>query len=458
MNAASTEWLRERLSEYATRYGIPGASAAIIHGGECGTAATGLLNLETRVATSTDALFQIGSITKTFTATLALQLLEQNRIALEDPVRRHLPYFRVASDEISETVTIRQLLTHTSGIDGDYFPDTGSDTACVEKYVRACTELGQIHDPDEGISYCNAGPIAIAAMLQELTGKSWDVLLQEKIVKPLGLKQTITDYARFPHYRVAVGHLSDPVSKKLKVASRIHLPRGMGPTGATLHMSAPDLAQFGRLFLEGGKVCDGPTIIEKETIELSLQQRAAWQIAPWTGMGMGLGWLLYRWDGHDVFGHDGGTIGQHSFLRIMPEANLVVALLTNGGPAKDLYTALFRDAFGTFADTRLPTAPAAIPLSDFETGRVLGRYANKSTVATVAMTDGQLRLRTEPRQLTDVFQEEDRELLPISPQACRIAAPDRETPEIAVFHQFDAADGHARYLTLNYRDLLLDQK
>lgn len=458
MRDALTTWLAECLNDYAAQYGIPGASAAIIKDGQCAAAATGLLNRDTRVAATPDSLFQIGSITKTFTATLALQLVERKQIALDDPVRKYLPDFRVASEDISNTVTIRQLLTHTSGIDGDFFPDTGTDSDCIERYVRSCADLGQIHAPDDGISYCNAGPIVIAAMLQRLTGRSWDMLLQDNILAPLGLRHTMTDYANFPLYRVAVGHLPDATSNSLAVAARLHLPRGMGPTGATMHMSAPDLVHFGKLFLDSGRAPDGTVILQEETIALSRRQRAAWHGAQWSGMGMGLGWLLYRWGGHDVFGHDGGTIGQYSSLRIMPEANLVVALLTNGGPAKDLYTALFRDAFADLANTRLPPAPRTIPLSDFDTTRVVGSYRNKSTIATVVMTDGQLRMKTDLLQLNDVFKGDDRALLPIGPDACKVVTPKTESAEIVVFHRFDEADGHARYLTLNYRDLLLDQK
>ena len=455
MNAeARTLWLAERLTDYATHYGVPGAVAAIHHDGRSYEVATGTLNAATRVAVTRDSLFQIGSITKTFTATLVLQLVERGRVRLDDPVRLHLPWFAVASEDVTRSVTLRHLLTHTSGIDGDFFPDTGADSDCIEKYVRACAGLGQVHAPDECVSYCNAAFIVLGAMLEHITGQTWGALLQQRILQPLGLTRSTADYAQLPLYRVAVGHLPNKETKQLEVARRIHLPPGMGPTGSTLHMSAGDLARFGEAFLDGGRAPEGTRILDAQTVALSREVYATWPTSPWTGMAMGLGWLLYTWDGRSVFGHDGATIGQASYLRIMPDANLVVTLLTNGGPAKNLYNALFRDIFAELADTQLPQPPKIMDPSAFDAARVIGTYENKSTVARILLAGGELRVQTTVRELTDVVSGETWPLVPIAPNACRIANPATETAELAVFHHFDAGAGRARFATLNHRDLL----
>ena len=448
-------WLADRLTDYATHYGITGAAVAIHHDGHSYEAATGTLNLATRVAVTRDSLFQIGSITKTFTATLVLQLLEQGRVRLDDPVCLHLPGFAIASEEVAHSVTVRHLLTHTSGIDGDFFPDTGTDSDCIEKYLRACAGLGQIHAPDECVSYCNAAFVALGAMLEQITGRRWDELLQQRILRPLGLTHSTADYAKLPRYRVAVGHLPNKETKQSEVATRIHLPRGMGPTGSTLHTSAGDLARFGKAFLDGAHTSDGTRILGDDIVCLSRREYATWPTAPWTGMAMGLGWLLYAWEGHSVFGHDGATIGQASYLRIMPDANLVVTLLTNGGPARNLCNALFRDLFAELADTRLPQPPRAIDPATFDATRVLGIYENKSTVARVFLNpQRELTLQTTVRELTDVVSGETRILVPIAANACRIVNPAMETADLVVFHHFDAGEGRARFVTLNHRDLL----
>jgi CubicO group peptidase (beta-lactamase class C family) len=440
-------WLPGLLKTQRARTGIPGAAIAILHRGELIEAADGVLNLSTGVEATPDSLFQIGSISKTFTATLVLQLVEQGRIGLDDPVRKHLPWFSVASPELSERVTIRHLLSHTSGIDGDWFPDTGTDSDCIEKYVRGCADLGQIHPAGEGPSYTNAGPIILAAMLRELTGKTWDAQLCENILEPLNAQRMTTDFAELPRYRVAVGHLPDPESKQPAVPKHLHLPRGMGPTGSTLHASAADLARFGATFLPGAKT----KLLRDETIARSREVQGRWPTALWQRMSMGLGWLLYDWDGHALFGHDGATVGQYGFLRIAPHADLVVALLCNGAPAKNLYYGLFREIFGKLANTRLPEVPQPIAADRFDRTPVVGTYQNKSGTAEVFVEGGELKLRATPRELTYFLTQETSTLQPVAENCCRIVNPALDFPDLVVFHHLDG--GRARYLTLNQRDL-----
>jgi len=451
MTAVSAGWLGDRLAFHAERCGIPGAAAAIIQRGRCIEAAAGKLNLETGADTTPDSLFQIGSITKVFTATLVLQLVERGRVALDDRLRRHLPWFRVASREATEAVTIAQLLSHTSGIDGDWFPDTGTGPDCIEKYARGCADLGQIHAPGDGISYTNAAPILLAAMLQEITGKSWDALLGERILVPLGAERMTTDFSALASHRVASGHLPDPRSKKLAVSKHQHLPRGMGPTGATLHSSALDLARFGEAFLRAGVTRSGARLLSESTIEGARQRVASWRTERWMHISMGLGWMLHDWSGHAIFGHDGATIGQYGFLRVAPHADLVVALLCNGGLARNLYYGLFREILAELADTDLPQASRAIDQSRFDFQRVAGTYENKFGTAEVFAGGDALKLRTTPRELAYVFGPEEWPLAPIAEDACRVENPALEVPEIIVFHRFQA--GRAQCASLNYRDL-----
>ncbi|HEX4151852.1 MAG TPA: serine hydrolase domain-containing protein [Steroidobacteraceae bacterium] len=446
-------WLSSRLTDYATQFGVVGASAAILHDGAMAEAATGSLNLSSSVAATSDSLFQIGSISKTFTTTLVLQLAEQGRLGIDDPVRKHLPYFSVASEQVSECLTLRHLLTHTNGIDGEFFADTGTDFDCIQKYVRACSGLGQVHAPGESTSYCNAAFVVLGALLEQVTGQSWDSLLRERILSPLGLRRTTTDYAELPRFRVAVGHVLDQNTERFAVSKRLHLPRGMGPTGATLHASAADLAEFGRSFVNGGCAPCGAPLLEAQSISNSLVPQADWPTTRWTQVRMGLGWQLHSWDGRMVFGHDGATFGQASYLRVMPDANLVVALLTNGGPAKNLYHALYDDIFGQWAGVKLPGAPKAPGDASFNVHRATGAYANALTQARVFVDGGQLKVKIATPQFAGVIADQIWPLAPICDDACLIGDPEQRVQDILVFHHFDATDGRARYVSLRHRDL-----
>ncbi|MEU0486390.1 serine hydrolase domain-containing protein, partial [Streptosporangium sp. NPDC006013] len=128
------ENLRERFDEAARRHGVPGAALAVWAGGELVEVATGVVNRNTGVETTTDSVFQVGSTTKVWTAALVMQLVDEGLVELDRPVRDYLPEFAVA-DGAEKAITVRHLLTHTGGFDGDLFEDTGRGDDCLDRYV-----------------------------------------------------------------------------------------------------------------------------------------------------------------------------------------------------------------------------------------------------------------------------------------------------------------------------------
>ena len=134
-------WQR-RLAELAERHRVPGAALGILRFGPGARtsvveAAYGVLNKETGVETTTDSVFQIGSMTKVWTATVVMQLVDEGLLDLDAPIVDVLPELRLADADVTKQVTMRHLLAHTSGIDGDVFTDTGRGDDCLEKYVGA---------------------------------------------------------------------------------------------------------------------------------------------------------------------------------------------------------------------------------------------------------------------------------------------------------------------------------
>src|SRR4051812_32194223 len=128
--------LQEILDKAVAGAGLPGASAAVLVDGEVIEAAAGVLNVRTGVEATTDSLFQIGSITKVYTTTLIMQLVDAGLVDIDAPVRTYIPSFRVADDAASAAITVRHLLTHTSGFDGgDFFFDGGRGDDTMERYV-----------------------------------------------------------------------------------------------------------------------------------------------------------------------------------------------------------------------------------------------------------------------------------------------------------------------------------
>lgn len=200
-------WIADRLPALIEKYDVPGAAFAVLADGEVVDGAAGGLSTTTGVGATADSVFQIGSITTVWTATLVMQLVDEGRLDLDAPVRTHLPEFRIADESAAATITTRQLLKHTAGFEGDIFTDTGVGDDCVEKYLEVLHEVPQLFPPDELFSYNNAGFCVLGRLVEVLRGKPFDVCLREHLATPLGLTHTATSPYEAILHRAAVGHL-----------------------------------------------------------------------------------------------------------------------------------------------------------------------------------------------------------------------------------------------------------
>jgi len=392
----AAHWQR-RLSTLAAKHGVPGATLGILRvrpgvADELVEAATGVLNKDTGVATTTDSLFQIGSMSKVWTATLVMQLVDEGLLDLDAPIIQVLPELQLGDPDVAKQVTMRQLLTHTSGIDGDVFTDTGRGDDCLEKYVDGLAEVGQNHPLDATWSYCNSGFSLAGRVIEKLTGKTWDQALRDRIIEPLGLQHTVTLPEEALLHRAAVGHIGEDDAEPSR-APVWGLPRSLGPAGLITSTVADALA-FAGLHLKGGVGPDGSQVLAETTVALMAEQHAELPDKYSLGDSWGLGWIRFGWDGQRLIGHDGNTIGQAAFLRVLPSEGLAVVLLTNGGKTRDLYEDLYREIFQELADVSMPTllaAPPEPPVVDLH--RHVGRYERASTLQEVLVRDGEALLR-----------------------------------------------------------------
>jgi dipeptidyl aminopeptidase/acylaminoacyl peptidase/CubicO group peptidase (beta-lactamase class C family) len=386
-------WQR-RLSELATAYRVPGAVLGIASlGAEPVLASHGVLNKDTGVEVTTDSVFQIGSITKVWTATVVMQLVDEGRLDLDAPVADVLPELRLADPDVAKRVTMRHLLTHTSGIDGDVFTDTGRGDDCLEGYVEQLGEVRQNHPLGVTFSYCNSGFTLAGRVIEKLTGQTFDQALRERLFAPLGLAHTVTLPEEALLFRAAVGHVADG-DEEPRPAPVWGLPRSAGPAGL-ITASAADVLSFATLHLAGGVASDGTRLLSEKSAAAMTEHQTDVPDPYSLGDSWGLGWIRFGWDGHRLIGHDGNTIGQSAFLRVLPEHGMAVTLLTNGGHARDLYQDLYREILAELAGVAMP-APLAPPeqAPAVETGRFVGVYERAGAHIEVLEEDGTLRLRT----------------------------------------------------------------
>src|SRR5882757_1082995 len=152
-----TDHWQRRLAELCRKHRVPGAALGILRGDELGQASFGVLDKAIGAPVADDSVFQIGSITKVWTTTLIMQLVEAGKLDLDAPVADVLPDLRLSDPDVAKRVTLRHLVTHTSGIDGDHFVDTGRGDDCVQKYVDGLDQAAQVHPLGATMSYCNAG-------------------------------------------------------------------------------------------------------------------------------------------------------------------------------------------------------------------------------------------------------------------------------------------------------------
>ncbi len=387
----SAHW-RARLAELIAKYRVPAAALGILRDGQITDIAAGVLSKATLVPATPDSLFQIGSISKIWTTTLIMQLIDEGKLTLDTPVVEIIPEFAVVDPDVSKTVTVRHLLTHTSGIDGDVFTDTGRGDDCVEKYVAQMTGVAQNHPLGATFSYCNSGFVLAGRIVEILTGQIWDVALRERIITPLGLTATVTLPEEALLHRAAVGHVAEGAEDPRPAPVWV-LPRSAGPAGliaARVH----DLLVFARMHLAGGVAVDGTRVLSAESADAMTQWEVDLPDPDVLGDSWGLGWIRFDWNDHRLFGHDGGTIGQSSILRILPEQNFAVALLTNGGDVLGLYTELFREIFAELAgvEMRAPLTPPEQPVP-VDVTPYLGHYSRAGVDTEVFEQDGTLKLR-----------------------------------------------------------------
>jgi CubicO group peptidase (beta-lactamase class C family) len=395
---------QQRLEELAAKHLVPGAVLAVLRlgegpgadGDELVEAATGVLNKSTGVEVTTDSVFQIGSISKVWTATLVMQLVDEGKLDLDAPIADVLPDLQVGDPEVARQVTMRHLLTHTSGIDGDIFTDTGRGDDVLEKYVASLADAPQNHPLGATFSYCNSGFSLAGRVVEVVTGKTWDAVLRERIIEPLGLTHTSTLPEEAILHRVAVGHITPDPDAESTPAPTWMLPRSLGPAGL-INATARDVTSFARVHLRGGAGPDGTQLLSAGSTAAMQAHQADIPDTYSLGDSWGLGWIRFDWHGERLYGHDGTTFGQNAYLRVLPSAELAVALTTNGGHTADLFNDLYRELFAELAGVAVADQlepPAEAP--DVDLARYVGTYERSSVTTEVLERDGGLVARVIP--------------------------------------------------------------
>ena len=224
------EVVRDAMAEWQ----IPGVTVAILHDGKVEPHGYGVISLETDYPTRLDTLFQVGSNSKVFTATLVMRLVEAGLLDLDAPVGRYLPDLTLAEPSAAATITLRQLLSHTSGLEGDRFEETGEGDDALTRYVAGAANWAQVTAPGELWSYCNSGFGIAGRIIEVITGRSFEAAMKARVFDPLGLERSFYFAHEAIVYSAAAGHEQLPGQDAPHVARPYHIRRRAHPAGGII--------------------------------------------------------------------------------------------------------------------------------------------------------------------------------------------------------------------------------
>jgi len=343
------------LDAYVTRamqdWKVPGLALAIVHNDTIVV----LKGYGTRTVGKSEpvnehTLFAIGSSSKAFTATLAAMMVDEGRMQWDAPVTRYLPSFQLFDPYASREITLRDVLSHRSGLARGDLMWYGSDLS-RDEIVRRVRFLKPSWSFRAQFGYQNIMFLSAGQAVAQVAGRPWDDLVRDRIFQPLGMRESNTStraLAGLPNVSTPTVELNDTVRS---VAWRNI--DNIAPAGA-INSTASDMAQWVRFHLNGGKVGDRQVLskgaldeeyVPNMVVPMSKPQRALNPESHF--MEYGLGWFLQDFRGREIIHHGGNIDGMTALIAFMPEEKTGLVILTNMN-GTGLPSALMYRVFDTY--------------------------------------------------------------------------------------------------------------
>ena len=373
------ESLASDVETWRAELGVPGTTFGLTIAGEQYAAGAGVTSVDNPLPVTDETLFQIGSITKTLTATLMLRLVEGGKLDLDARVRHYLPDFRVRDDDASQRVTLRQLLTHVGGWTGDIFTDTGDGDDAAARYVENMADFKQLAPLGTLFSYNNAAFCVAGRIIEVVTGGTFEAAAQELIFEPLGMERSFFFPQEVMLHRFAVGHVVEE-EKGARVVSPWPIPRAMNAAGG-ISCHIKDLLRYGACHLG-----DGSPLLRADSLRLMHTPQVT--ISSWLGA-VGLAWIMNEVGGAKLLWHNGGTNGQCAVLTLAPERGLALGMISNSGNGAVLNERFQKRVLRDFCGVDIPE-PQAISSTTDELAQYAGEYIGTMDEIELRMDGGDL--------------------------------------------------------------------
>lgn len=338
--------LRKKLDPVATaalkEFGVPGAGVGIRIDDENHAFGYGKTNIEFGLPVDGDTLFQIGSTSKTFAATTLMRLVEEGKVSLEDKVSKFLPKFQVPDEETTRDVTIRHLVTHTSGWMGDWGGpqrlrkrrkvERGDDA--LRKRIAILKEVPQLAPLGTVWSYNNSGFSVLGHIIEKVAKKTFEQAVTDGVMEPLGMERSFYFPEQIMTQKFALGHVKDKEGN-MRIVRPWAQGRATGPSGGVVS-SAADQMIYAQFHL--GQHPEGKKVLSPETVAFMQEPLAE---AATMASHVGVSWLIDDIKGVKTVAHGGTMVGQTSAFLMVPERGFAVTVLTNAGDeGKQVHRAL----------------------------------------------------------------------------------------------------------------------
>ena len=315
--------IEKAIDDKRKELGIPGLSLAIVKDDRLiYLKGLGVKDFERKLPVTPDTRFAIGSASKAFTAMLAVMSADEGKLSLDDSPKKFLPYFTLRDPDAAAKITLRDLLSHRSGLNRtDLAMVTGvlnrEELIKVAGMAKPTAKLG------EKFQYQNVMYTAAGEAVAKAQNSTWEKLIATKIFKPLGMTESDTSPEEMQKSRdYSLGYDYKPSTKVTRQLPQRPIPAA-APAGA-INSSARDMAQWVRFMLSDGTFKGRRLVSEK-----GFQELVSKQINIGGAVDYGLGWFLRQWNGHKVVEHGGNIDGFISQVAFMPDQKLGFVLLTN---------------------------------------------------------------------------------------------------------------------------------
>ncbi|MGV9454328.1 amino acid adenylation domain-containing protein [Streptomyces sp. NPDC003635] len=338
---ARTGAVVDTLRESARGHGVPGAGAAVFLDGTLELTYYGVTDTESRIPYGPRTRQRVTCISKAMLAFVALRLVDRGLIGLDEPLNELLPQAFRRRDGRGVEVTLRQLLSHTSGVDDSYEVWHETDLPDLDTYLDSLAGYGQLFEPGEVFAYSAVGTSIVAGLIEKLLGVPWRRAVNELMLTPLGIRE-------IPETRTEDGHYGRAVSTGYVWTEQVKRYVRHDPPPQTIAddaagsfsvcLTLEELARIARLAVDDGVTPDGERLL---SAELARQMRTPQIPVPGHHFmhAWGLGWLMF---GPSAFGFNSNGSGHHNFIQIFPEERSFLLLLANAYPSFGLYEDLLR--------------------------------------------------------------------------------------------------------------------